>query len=75
MDAATLLAAASEAENHGHSETLFVVMGAILALFAVVVAVIGIRRPTLSDAATRGITALGLVLGVLTMAAMVVIST
>ena len=34
MDAATLLAAATEAENHGHSETLFVVMGIVLALFA-----------------------------------------
>ncbi len=75
MDAATLLAAASEAENHGHSETLFIVMGIILAVFAVVVAVLGLRAPNLSDAATRAITALGLVLGVLTMAAMVVIST
>ncbi len=75
MDAATLLAAASEAENHGHSETLFIVMGIILALFAVVTATLGIRSPSLSEAATRGITVLGLVLGVLTMAAMVVIST
>ena len=74
MDAATLLAAASEAENQGHSETLFVVMGIVLALFAVVTAALGIRSPNLSDAATRGITVLGLALGVLTMAAMVVIS-
>jgi hypothetical protein len=44
-------------------------------VFAVVVAVLGLRAPNLSDAATRAITALGLVLGVLTMAAMVVIST
>jgi hypothetical protein len=75
MDAASLLAAASEAENHGHSETLFIVMGLILALFAVIVSVLGLRAPNLSEAATRGITMLGLVLGVLTMAAMVVIST
>ncbi len=75
MDAATLLAAASEAENHGHSETLFIVMGVVLAVFAVLVSTLGIRKPDLSEAATRAITGLGLVLGVLTMAAMVVIST
>jgi hypothetical protein len=51
------------------------VMGIILAVFAVVVATIGIRKPDLPDRATRGITALGIVLVVLTMAAMVVIST
>jgi hypothetical protein len=75
MDAATLLAAATEAENHGHSETLFVVMGIVLALFAVVTATIGIRKPDLPESATRGITALGAVLVVLTAASMVVIST
>ena len=75
MDAATLLAAASEAENHGHSETLFIVMGIVLAVFAVIVSVLGIRSPDLPERATRAITGLGLVLGVLTMAAMVVIST
>ncbi len=75
MDAPTLLAAASEAENHGHSETLFIVMGIVLAVFAVVVATLGIRNPNLSDSATRGIAWLGGVLVVLTMAAMVVIST
>ena len=75
MDVATLLAAASEAENHGHSETLFVVMGIVLAIFAVVVSVLGIRNPDLPDSTTRGIATLGGVLVVLTMAAMVVIST
>lgn len=75
MDAVTLLAAASEAENHGHSETAFIVMGIVLAVFAVVAATLGIRVPNLSEAATRAITALGVVLVVLTMAAMVVIST
>ena len=75
MDVATLLAAASEGENHGHSETLFIVMGIVLAAFAVIVSVIGIRKPDLPESATRAITGLGLVLGVLTMAAMVVIST
>jgi hypothetical protein len=75
MDAATLLAAAAEAENHGHSETLFIVMGIVLAVFAVVVATLGIRQPDLPEKTTRGITALGIVLVVLTAAAMVVIST
>jgi quinol-cytochrome oxidoreductase complex cytochrome b subunit len=75
MDAATLLAAASEAENHGHSETLFVVMGLIFTVFAVVVAVLGLRSPNLSESVTRAITGLGAALAVLTMAAMVVIST
>ena len=75
MDVATLLAAASEAEKQGHSETLFIVMGIVLAVFAVVVATLGIRNPNLSDSATRGIAWLGGVLVVLTMAAMVVIST
>ena len=75
MDAATLLAAATEAENHGHSETLFVVMGIVLAAFAVIVATVGIRKPDLSESVVRGITGLGIVLVVLTSAAMVVIST
>ena len=75
MDAATLLAAATEAENHGQSETLFIVMGLVLAAFAVIVSVIGIKKPDLPESATRGITGLGIVLVVLTAAAMVVIST
>ena len=75
MIAATLLAAATEGENHGHSETLFIVMGIVLAAFAVIVSVAGIKKPDLSDSVTRGITALGIVLVVLTAAAMVVIST
>ncbi|HEX8086328.1 MAG TPA: hypothetical protein VF529_18705 [Solirubrobacteraceae bacterium] len=75
MDAATLLAAATEAENHGHSETLFIVMGTVLAIFAVVVATIGIRTPDLPDSAVRGITGLGIALVILTGVAMVVIST
>ena len=75
MDAVTLLAAATEAENHAESETLFIVMGIVLAAFAVVVATLGIRKPDLSDRATRAITGLGVVLVALTMSAMVVIST
>ncbi|HEV2756465.1 MAG TPA: hypothetical protein VG318_11895 [Actinomycetota bacterium] len=75
MNLVTLLAAATEGESHGHSETLFIVMGVVLAVFAVVVATIGIRKPDLPDSATRAITGLGVVLVVLTAASMVVIST
>ena len=75
MDVATLLAAATEGEHHAKSETLFIVMGIVLAVFAVVVATLGIRKPDLSDAATRAITTAGVILVVLTSAAMVVIST
>lgn len=75
MDVATLLAAATEGENHGHSETLFIVTGIILALFAVLVSVVGIRKPDLPESATRGITVLGIVLVVVAAASMVVIST
>jgi hypothetical protein len=75
MDAATLLAAASEAENHGHSETPFVVVGLILAAFAVIVSVLGLKSPSLSESVTRAITGLGALLAVAAMAAMVVIST
>ena len=71
----TLIAAATEGENHGHSETLFIVMGIVFAVFAVAVATLGLRKPDLSESATRAITALGAVLAVLTMGAMVVIST
>jgi quinol-cytochrome oxidoreductase complex cytochrome b subunit len=75
MNLVTLLAAATEGESHAESETLFIVMGIVLAAFAVVVSTIGIRTPNLSDSATRAITALGVVLVLLTMTAMIVIST
>jgi hypothetical protein len=75
MNLVTLLAAATEGENHGHSETLFIVMGIVLAVFAVVVATIGIRKPDLPDSATRAITGLGVLLVILTAGSMVVIST
>ena len=75
MDVATLLAAATEAEHHAESETPFVVAGIVLAVFAVLVATLGIRKPDLPDGATRAITALGIALVIVTMTAMVVIST
>ena len=75
MNLTTLIAAATEGENHGHSETLFFVAGIVLAVFAVVVAVIGLRKPDLSESANRAILGLGVVLSVGAMAAMVVIST
>jgi hypothetical protein len=69
MDLVTLIAAAAEhggeAAHEEHSETLFLVMGSILAVLAVVVATLGIRNPELPESATRGITLLGIVLVVL----------
>ena len=75
MSLVTVLALAMEEESHEESETLFFVAGILLAVFAVVVATIGIRNPDLSDSATRTILRLGIVLVVLAMTAMVVIST
>jgi hypothetical protein len=75
MNLTTLIAAATEGENHGHSETLFFVAGILLALFAVVVATIGIRKPDLPESANRAILGLGVVLALVAMASMVVIST
>ena len=80
MDLVTLIVAAAESaeEAVGHeevSETPFFVAGAILAAFAVLVSVAGIRNPRLPDGTVRLITMVGIVLVVAAMAAMVVIST
>ena len=79
MDLVTLIATAAEgaegAAHEEHSETLFLVVGAILAAFAVVVATLGIRNPDLPESTTRLITLVGIVLVVAASASMVVIST
>jgi hypothetical protein len=80
MDLVTFIAAAAEtaegaAEHEEQSETLFLVLGSILAAFAVVVATLGIRKPQLPDRVVRLITLAGIALVVVTAAAMVVIST
>ena len=79
MDLVTLIATAAEGADEAvgqeeHSETLFLVVGACLALFAVVVSVLGIKNPQLPDGTVRLITMLGIVLVVATSASMIVIS-
>jgi hypothetical protein len=69
-----LLIAAAEVHEEAHSTTPFVVAGLILAAFAVIVATIGILRPNLGDNVSRLFAAVGTVLVVVTMAAMIVIS-
>ena len=71
------LMAAAEAGEEESSKTLFYVMGGVLAAFAVIVSVIGIRRHETfppSERAARGVMALAAVLVALTMAAAVVTS-
>jgi uncharacterized membrane protein len=72
MDLVTILAATAE---HGEtSKTPFLVIGGILAGFAVVASAIGIMRPNLSSGASRALAGIGTVLVVVTMATMVVVS-
>ncbi len=71
---ATLIAAAEAGEEES-SKTLFYVMGAVLAAFAVIISAIGIRGHETfppSAGAARGVMAIAGVLVVLTMAAAVV---
>jgi hypothetical protein len=71
------LMAAAEAGEEESSKTLFYVMGAVLAAFAVIVSAIGIKRHETfppSEGAARGVMALAAVLVALTMAAAVVTS-
>jgi hypothetical protein len=71
---ATLMAAAEAGEEES-SKTLFYVMGAVLAAFAVIVSVIGIRGHETfppSQGAARGVMALAAVLVALTLAAAVI---
>ena len=74
MDLVSIVAAAEEAAHSEQSETPFFVAGILLAIFGVVSGVIGITRPNLSEQATRGLAALGIVLVVAAMTAMIVIS-
>ena len=65
MDLVTLLAAAEAGETH--DETAFLVVGGLLALFAIVVGVLGIVRHTMSDALANAIMGVGALLVVGTM--------
>ena len=70
MDLLTLLAAAEAGETH--DETAFLVVGALLALFAIVVGVLGIVRHTTSDGVANAIMGVGALLVVGTMLTVVV---
>jgi hypothetical protein len=77
---ATLLAAA-EAGGHASEEaekskTPFFFVGGLLALFAIVISVVGFKKPDFpaNSAASRGVMALGLTLTLATMATIVYVS-
>jgi hypothetical protein len=75
MGLLTILAA-TEAAAEEHSETPFFVAGILLAVFAVVISVIGFTRPSFpgTDGAARGVMGLSAVLVVATMAMIVYIA-
>jgi hypothetical protein len=72
----TILAAAEHTTEHEKSELPFFLIGGCLALFAVVISVIGFKRPDFpgSAAAARGVMGLGVTLVLATMAAIVYVS-
>jgi hypothetical protein len=76
----TILAAAEHSAEagaeHEKSELPFFLIGGCLALFAVVISVIGFKRPDFpgSAAAARGVMGLGVTLVLATMAAIVYVS-
>ena len=75
LDALTLVLAATE--GHGSSKTAFYIAGAVLAVFAVIVAVIGIKRidsfPA-SKGQARGVIGLAALLVVAAMATSILTS-
>ena len=68
--------AAGAAEEHHKSEAPFFIVGGLLATFAVVISVIGFKRPDFPGDATaaRGIMALGATLVVATMISIIYVS-
>jgi len=77
----TILAAAEHSAEggaeHHKSELPFFIVGGCLALFAIVISVIGFKRPDFPDSAgaARGVMALSVTLVLATMAATVYVST
>ncbi len=72
MDLVTILLAAAEGTEHReHDATSFYIAGGLLAAFAVVVGIIGIKRPNLPEGPNRAMMAIGTVLVVATMVASV----
>ena len=78
MDLSLLLAATEHAaEAHHKSEAPFFIAGGLLATFAVIISVVGFRRPDFpaSDGAARGVMALGTVLVASAMAMIIYVNT
>jgi hypothetical protein len=76
MDLVTILAeaAAGGAEHADKSETPFYLVGGALALFAIVVGVLGIKSPSLGEGPNRAIMAIGALLVVATMVTSIAVS-
>jgi hypothetical protein len=72
----TILAAAEVAAEHHKDETPFFVAGAVLAAFAVLISIVGIRNPDFpSDQGTaRGVMGLSVMLVLAAMVAIVYVS-
>ena len=73
MDLVTLLAAAEGAAEEP-SQTPFLVVGGILAAFAVIAAVFGLMRPNLSSAGAGAISGIGAILVVAAAVTMLAVS-
>ena len=69
MDLATILATAAE---ESHDETAFLVIGGILAVFAVLVGVLGIARHDMSSGVANAIMGVGVLLVAGTMISVIV---
>ena len=78
MDLSFLLAAAEHAaEEHHKSELPFFLAGGLLACFAVIISVVGFKKPDFpaSEGAARGVMAVGAVLVASAMAMIVYVNT
>ena len=75
MDLVTILAAAAAGAEHADkNETPFYLVGGALAVFAIVVGVVGIKRPDLPEGPNRAFMAIGAVLVVATMVTSIAVS-
>ena len=72
MDLVTILA--ETAAHESKDSTLFYVIGGLLALFAVLVGIAGIKRPEWQDGAARAVMGVGAVLVVATVASAIIVT-
>ena len=70
MDLVTILLAAAETAGHEkHDPIAFYLVGGALAVFAIVVGIVGIRQPNLAEGPNKAIMGIGTVLVIGTMIA------